>query len=100
MKSAEIREAFLSYFADQGHTTVPSSSLVPGNITYGQHEMSKYCLIFWGSIYQTGNRFAGNNQQMGGRLGCNIAYRNAVFIFINDVCWYFTIDNSGKQGFF
>ncbi|MDP1519925.1 alanine--tRNA ligase [Porticoccus litoralis] len=31
MKSAEIREAFLSYFADQGHTTVPSSSLVPGN---------------------------------------------------------------------
>ncbi|AOS97503.1 Alanine--tRNA ligase [Microbulbifer aggregans] len=31
MKSAEIREAFLNYFADQGHTVVPSSSLVPGN---------------------------------------------------------------------
>ncbi|TNF01443.1 MAG: alanine--tRNA ligase [Gammaproteobacteria bacterium] len=31
MKSAEIREAFLNYFADQGHATVPSSSLVPGN---------------------------------------------------------------------
>ncbi|KUJ81676.1 alanine--tRNA ligase [Microbulbifer flavimaris] len=31
MKSAEIREAFLNYFAEQGHTVVPSSSLVPGN---------------------------------------------------------------------
>ncbi len=31
MKSAEIRQAFLDYFRDQGHTIVPSSSLVPGN---------------------------------------------------------------------
>ncbi|WGL18556.1 alanine--tRNA ligase [Microbulbifer bruguierae] len=31
MKSAQIREAFLDYFAEQGHTRVPSSSLVPGN---------------------------------------------------------------------
>ncbi|MFQ3324670.1 MAG: alanyl-tRNA synthetase [Pseudomonadales bacterium] len=31
MKSAEIREAFLSYFEKQGHTRVSSSSLVPAN---------------------------------------------------------------------
>ena len=31
MKSADIRSAFLSYFAENGHTIVPSSSLVPGN---------------------------------------------------------------------
>src|SRR5690625_4894258 len=31
MKSAEIRDAFLHYFENQGHTTVPSSSLIPGN---------------------------------------------------------------------
>ncbi|WP_355659588.1 alanine--tRNA ligase [Halomonas salifodinae] len=31
MKSADIRQAFLSYFEAQGHTIVPSSSLVPGN---------------------------------------------------------------------
>ncbi|AQQ68306.1 alanine--tRNA ligase [Microbulbifer agarilyticus] len=31
MKSAQIREAFLNYFAEQGHTRVPSSSLVPGD---------------------------------------------------------------------
>ena len=31
MKSADIRSAFLSYFAEHGHTVVPSSSLVPGN---------------------------------------------------------------------
>ncbi|WP_413662881.1 alanine--tRNA ligase [Microbulbifer sp. CNSA002] len=31
MKSAQIRDAFLNYFAEQGHAIVPSSSLVPGN---------------------------------------------------------------------
>lgn len=31
MKSAEIRDAFLSYFEKQGHAVVPSSSLIPGN---------------------------------------------------------------------
>lgn len=31
MKSAEIRDAFLNYFASKGHTKVSSSSLVPGN---------------------------------------------------------------------
>lgn len=31
MKSAEIRQAFLTFFEEHGHTTVPSSSLVPGN---------------------------------------------------------------------
>ena len=31
MKSADIRSAFLQYFADHGHAIVPSSPLVPGN---------------------------------------------------------------------
>jgi alanyl-tRNA synthetase len=31
MKSAEIRDAFLDYFASQQHSVVASSSLVPGN---------------------------------------------------------------------
>ena len=31
MKSAEIRSAFLDYFAQHGHEVVPSSSLIPGN---------------------------------------------------------------------
>ncbi|MGY2461145.1 alanine--tRNA ligase [Vreelandella sulfidaeris] len=31
MKSAEIRQAFLSFFEEQGHTIVPTGSLVPGN---------------------------------------------------------------------
>ncbi|GHC24056.1 alanine--tRNA ligase [Aidingimonas halophila] len=31
MKSADIRQAFLTYFKEQGHTIVPSSSLVPDN---------------------------------------------------------------------
>ncbi|WP_396588859.1 alanine--tRNA ligase [Bermanella sp. R86510] len=31
MKTAHIRQAFLDYFAKQGHEVVPSSSLIPGN---------------------------------------------------------------------
>jgi alanyl-tRNA synthetase len=31
MKSADIRQAFLSFFEEHGHTVVPSSPLVPGN---------------------------------------------------------------------
>ena len=31
MTSAEIRQAFLDYFAERGHTIVPSASLVPTN---------------------------------------------------------------------
>ncbi len=31
MKVSEIREKFLAYFQNKGHTVVPSSSLVPGN---------------------------------------------------------------------
>lgn len=31
MKSAQIRTAFLDYFAEHGHEKVPSSSLIPGN---------------------------------------------------------------------
>jgi alanyl-tRNA synthetase len=31
MKAADIRRRFLDYFAAQGHTIVPSASLVPGN---------------------------------------------------------------------
>ncbi len=31
MKSAEIRQKFLDFFASRGHQIVPSSSLVPGN---------------------------------------------------------------------
>lgn len=31
MKSADIRDAFLRFFADKDHSVVPSSSLIPGN---------------------------------------------------------------------
>ena len=31
MNTSELRQAFLDYFVQQGHTVVPSSSLVPNN---------------------------------------------------------------------
>jgi alanyl-tRNA synthetase len=31
LSSNQIRQAYLSFFAQRGHTVVPSSSLIPGN---------------------------------------------------------------------
>ena len=31
MSAAQVRRLFLQYFREQGHTVVPSSSLVPAN---------------------------------------------------------------------
>src|SRR5215216_5617760 len=48
MTSDEIRERFLSYFAERGHTRLPSAPLVPRNdpstllISAGMHPLKPY----------------------------------------------------------
>ncbi len=59
MKSAEIRQAFLNYFAEQGHDIVASSSLVPGNdptLLFTNAGMVQFKDVFLGQEKRANNR--------------------------------------------
>ncbi|MFH1609824.1 MAG: alanine--tRNA ligase-related protein, partial [Candidatus Bipolaricaulota bacterium] len=52
MKSAELRRTYLEYFASEGHTVLPSASLVPDDPTllFTSAGMVQFKDIFWGKI--------------------------------------------------
>jgi alanyl-tRNA synthetase len=59
MKSAEIRDAFLNYFASKGHEIMPSSSLVPGNdptLLFTNAGMVQFKDVFLGADKRDYNR--------------------------------------------
>ncbi len=59
MKSAEIRQAFLDYFNQQGHEIVPTSSLIPANdptLLFTNAGMVQFKDVFLGSDKRSYNR--------------------------------------------
>ncbi|MBT5331045.1 MAG: alanine--tRNA ligase, partial [Porticoccaceae bacterium] len=65
MKSTEVRQAFLDYFAEQGHTLVASSSLVPGNdptLLFTNAGMVQFKDTFLGSESRPYNRAASSQR--------------------------------------
>ncbi len=65
MKCAEIREAFLKYFAENGHTIVESSSLVPSNdpsLLFTNAGMVQFKDVFLGSDQASYQRAASSQR--------------------------------------
>jgi len=53
MTSNEIRQSFLDFFVEKGHTVVPSASLVPGGdqtLLFTNAGMVQFKDVFWEQI--------------------------------------------------
>ncbi len=61
MTSAEIRQSFLDFFAQQGHTIVPSSSLMPDSpgLLFTNAGMNQFVPIFLGEKQPDVSKWAG-----------------------------------------
>ncbi len=61
MTSAEIRQSFLDFFASQGHTVVPSSSLLPDSpgLLFTNAGMNQFVPIFLGDRAPDVSKWAG-----------------------------------------
>ena len=65
MKTSEIRQAFLDYFRDNGHTVVPSSSLVPENdptLLFTNAGMNQFKDVFLGRDQRDYSRAASSQR--------------------------------------
>lgn len=92
MTSAEVREAFLSYFADRGHQRVASASLIPGNdptLLFTNAGMVPFKDVFLGDEQRDYNRATSSQRclRAGGKHNDleNVGYTARHHTFLK--CW-------------
>ena len=76
MSAADVRRTFLEYFREQGHTIVPSSSLVPGNdptLLFTNAGMVQFKDVFLGK--ETRDYVRATTSQRCVRAGSNLSWR-------------------------
>ena len=78
--------------------SIDFETLVPGDVSHLEKEMSKQPLVFSLRTCKTGNLLLGNHQNMNRSLWIHIPESEAVFIIVDDVGRDFTVNDLLENG--
>jgi hypothetical protein len=73
-------------------------SLLTGDLLDSQPQMSNERRILGLKMLDRHDRFFGYHKNVYRSLRCDIFKGETLLVFMNDICWYFAIDDLSKDG--